>query len=61
MPSLKVWLVGHSAQTWYALAQYSIFRHIAKNDSKWGQAGYALGGAIGPVLAIYVTKAVFGK
>jgi len=45
----------------YATVSYYIIRFVAENKNRWGQAGYVLGGAWGSVLAIHLTRWLFGQ
>lgn len=45
----------------YAAVSYYVIKNVAKNESRWGQVGYVLGGAWGSVLAILLTKYIFGQ
>lgn len=45
----------------YALISYTIIRKVSRNESPMGQLGYVMGGAWGSVLAILLTKKLFGQ
>ena len=39
---------------------FLLIKRIADDKTKWGLAGYTLGGAVGSVAAIWITKRLFG-
>ena len=45
----------------YACVGYYVIKNVAKNENRWGQFGFVLGGAWGSVLAIALTKRLFGQ
>lgn len=38
---------------------YFIIRRVGENKSKWGLAGYIIGGGCGSAIGIFVTKVIF--
>lgn len=55
----KGWTFGSDLV--YAAVSYYVIRKVAKNESSWGQLGFVVGGAFGSVLAIYLTRWIFGQ
>jgi hypothetical protein len=50
--------------TLYGAAQFFIIKKIAKDEedvSYWGFTGYTLGGAVGTVVGIWVSKIILGQ
>ena len=45
----------------YAAVGYYIIRLVGKNESRMGQLGYVMGGAVGSIIAIELTKWLFGQ
>lgn len=64
------WNYRSVAQAWYAsifvsdlacaAITFSLIKHVAGTKSKVAQAGYILGGAVGSVIAVWLTKQVYG-
>jgi hypothetical protein len=45
----------------YASISYFVIRRVSQNQSAFGQIGFVMGGAWGSVLAIALTKKLFGQ
>lgn len=43
-----------------ACVSFFILKKVQESKTRWEWAGYTLGGAFGSVLAIYLTKMIFG-
>lgn len=65
------WNYRSVAQAWFgsifvsdlccAAITFSLIKHVAGTKSKVAQAGYILGGAIGSVIAVWLTRIIYGK
>lgn len=44
-----------------AFIGFSLIKYVAGTKSHVARAGYVLGGAIGSVISVYITKVVFGQ
>ena len=43
-----------------AAISFTLIKRVAKTDSRAALAGYVLGGAVGSVVSVWITKGVFG-
>lgn len=45
----------------YSAVNFALIQKVARADSEAAWAGYVLGGAVGSVLATWITKKVYGQ
>lgn len=65
------WNYRSVAQAWYvslfvsdlgcAAIAYSLIKKVANAKGKTAQAGYILGGAVGSVISVWLTKLIYGQ
>ena len=44
-----------------AAISFTLIKRVAKTDSRAAMAGYILGGAVGSVVSVFVTRRIFGQ